>query len=194
MSSARTGRTQISRSDQLPASVFVIERRIYLIRGHRVMLDSDLAELYRVETRALVQAVKRNIERFPEDFMFQLTAEEADAMRSQIVIASKRNIRYLPYAFTEHSVAMLSAVLKSDRAVKMSIFIVRAFVQLRELLATNKALARKVEQLEATQAQQARTQQQHTSILVSVVQDIQKLKNPPVTRAIGFLARNPKKK
>lgn len=125
MSSARTGRTQISRSDQLPASVFVIERRIYLIRGHRVMLDSDLAELYRVETRALVQAVKRNIERFPEDFMFQLTAEEADAMRSQIVIASKRNIRYLPYAFTEHGVAMLSAVLKSDRAVKMSIFIVR---------------------------------------------------------------------
>ena len=115
-------------------------------------------------------------------------------MRSQTVIASKRNIRYQPYAFTEHGVAMLSAVLKSDRAVRMSVFIVRAFVQLRELLATNKELARKVEQLEAARKQQARTRQQHAAILVSVVQDVQKLKNPPVTRAIGFIARNPKKK
>jgi phage regulator Rha-like protein len=184
----------ISPADRLSVPVHVIERRIYLVRGQRVMLDSDLAELYRVETRVLVQSVKRNIERFPEDFMFQLTTEEAESMRSQTVIASKRNIRYQPYAFTEHGVAMLSAVLKSDRAVRMSIFIVRAFVQLRELLATNKELARKVEQLEAAQKQQARTQQQHAAILVSVVQDIQKLKNPPVTRAIGFIARSPKKK
>ena len=184
----------ISPADRLSVPVHVIERRIYLIRGQRVMLDSDLAELYRVETRALVQSVKRNIERFPEDFMFQLTTEEAEAMRSQAVIASKRNIRYQPYAFTEHGVAMLSAVLKSDRAVRMSIFIVRAFVQLRELLATNKELAGKVGQLEAAQKQQARTQQQHAAILVSVVQDIQKLKNPPVTRAIGFITRSPKRK
>ena len=184
----------ISPADRLSVPVHVIERRIHLIRGQRVMLDSDLAELYQVETRALVQSVKRNIERFPVDFVFQLTTEEAEAMRSQTVIASKRNIRYQPYAFTEHGVAMLSAVLKSDRAVRMSIFIVRAFVQLRELLATNKELARKVEQLEAAQKQQARTQQQHAAILVSVVQDIQKLKNPPVTRAIGFIARSPKKK
>ena len=184
----------ISPADRLSVPVHVIERRIHLIRGQRVMLDSDLAELYQVETRALVQSVKRNIERFPVDFVFQLTTEEAEAMRSQTVIASKRNIRYQPYAFTEHGVAMLSAVLKSDRAVRMSIFIVRAFVQLRELLATNKELARKVEQLEAGQKQQARTQQQHAAILVSVVQDIQKLKPPPVTRAIGFIARSPKKK
>ena len=184
----------ISPADRFSVPVHVIERRIYLIRGQRVMLDGDLAELYRVETRALVQSVKRNIERFPEDFMFQLTTEEAESMRSQTVIASKRNIRYQPYAFTEHGVAMLSAVLKSDRAVRMSIFIVRAFVQLRELLATNKELARKVEQLEAAQKQQARTQQQHAAVLVSVVQDIQKLKNPPVTRAIGFITRSPKKK
>jgi phage regulator Rha-like protein len=184
----------ISPADRLSVPVHVIERRIHLIRGQRVMLDSDLAELYQVETRALVQSVKRNIERFPVDFVFQLTTEEAEAMRSQTVIASKRNIRYQPYAFTEHGVAMLSAVLKSDRAVRMSIFIVRAFVQLRELLATNKDLARKVEQLEAAQKQQARTQQQHAAILVSVVQDIQKLKTPPVTRAIGFIARSPKKK
>jgi hypothetical protein len=184
----------ISPADRLSVPVHVIERRIYLIRGQRVMLDSDLAELYQVETRALVQSVKRNIERFPMDFVFQLTTEEAEAMRSQTVIASKRNIRYQPYAFTEHGVAMLSALLKSDRAVRMSIFIVRAFVQLRELLATNKELARKVEQLEAGQKQHARTQQQHAAILVSVVQDIQKLKNPPVTRAIGFIARSPRKK
>jgi alkyl hydroperoxide reductase subunit AhpC len=96
--------------------------------------------------------------------MFQLTTEEAEAMRSQTVIASKRNIRYQPYAFTEHGVAMLSAVLKSDRAVRMSIFIVRAFLQLRELLATNKELARKVEQLESAPKQQACTQQQHAAL------------------------------
>ena len=106
----------ISPADRLSVPVHVIERRIYLVRGQRVMLDSDLAELYRVETRVLVQSVKRNIERFPEDFMFQLTTEDAESMRSQTVIASKRNIRYQPYAFTEHGVAMLSAVLKSDRA------------------------------------------------------------------------------
>src|SRR5262245_16885731 len=99
-----------SPAGQFPLSVHVIERRIYIIRGQRVMLDSDLADLYQLETRSLVQAVKRNIERFPEDFMFQLTVEEADTMRSQIVIASKRNIRYRAHAFTEHGVAMLSAV------------------------------------------------------------------------------------
>jgi hypothetical protein len=182
-------------AELLPVPVELIERRIYVIRGQKVMLDRDLAELYQVETRALVQAVKRNTERFPEDFMFQLTAEEADAMRSQLVIASKTNIRYRPYAFTEHGVAMLSAVLKSERAVHMSIFIVRAFVQLRELLATNKDLARKIEQLESTQKQQARTQQQHGTILVSLVQDVQKLKKPPQTRAIGFITRSsPKRK
>src|SRR5258708_16230832 len=87
---------------QLLVPLELIERRIYLIRGHKVMIDSDLAELYQAETRALVQAVKRNLNRFPEDFMFQLSREEAEAMRSQSVIASKRNIRYQPYAFAEH--------------------------------------------------------------------------------------------
>ncbi len=100
---------------RLPVRTELIERRIYLIRGQKVMLDTDLASLYRVETRALVQAVKRNLDRFPEDFMFQLSPEEAEYMRSQFVIASRRNIRYQPYAFTEHGVAMLSAILKSAR-------------------------------------------------------------------------------
>src|SRR5206468_2837421 len=106
---------------QLSVSVEFIERRIYVIRGQKVMLDSDLAEIYQVPTRALNQAVRRNTSRFPADFMFQLTAEEADSLRSQIVTSneSRGGRRYLPYAFTEHGVAMLSAVLNSDRAVQM---------------------------------------------------------------------------
>jgi phage regulator Rha-like protein len=122
-------------------------------------------------------------------------------LRSQFATSSHGGRRVLPYAFTEHGVAMLSAVLSSERAIQMSIVIVRAFVKLRELLATNKDLARSVEQIESTQKQHARTQeqqtrtlQQHASILVSVVQDIRKLKNPPITRAIGFAPRSAKKK
>jgi hypothetical protein len=162
------------------------------------MLDSDLAELYQVPTKALNQAVRRNAHRFPADFMFQLTEEEATALRSQSVTLEAgrgRHSKYAPLAFTEHGVAMLSAVLNSDRAVQfMSILIVRAFVKLRELLATNTDLGRKIEQIEASQKQHARALQEHTSILVSVVQDVQKLKNPPTTRAIGFVLRSPKKK
>src|SRR5262245_32325591 len=105
------------------------------------MLDADLAEIYEVETKALVQAVKRNLDRFPQDFMFQLTKQEVISMRSQIVTASKRNIRHQPYAFTEHGVAMLSAVLRSKRAVQVSVLIVKAFVRLREMLATHQELA-----------------------------------------------------
>ena len=176
--------------------VELVERRIYLIRGQKVMLDADLAELYQVETRALIQAVKRNIDRFPEDFMFQLTQEEGESLRSQIVISNvgRGGRRYLPYAFTEHGVGMLSAVLNSDRAVQMSIVIVRAFVRMRELLATHKDLARRIEQLEARQKSYGRTLLQHDTVLVQVVKDIQRIKNPPITRAIGFYDRSPKKK
>ena len=143
-----------SPAELLMPSQFV-ERRIYLIRRQKVMLSPDLAELYRVETRALVQAVKRNIDRFPDDFMFQLTNEEYANLKSQIVISSWGGARRSnPYAFTEHGAAMLSAVLKSQRAVRMSILIVRAFVKLRELLATHKDLARRIEKLEAAQKQQ----------------------------------------
>ena len=149
----------------------VVTRRIYIIRGQRVMLDSDLAELYRVETKALNQAVRRTPDRFPEDFMFQLTGEEAAALRSQIVTLEKgrgRYSKYAPLAFTEHGVAMLSSVLKSQRAVQMSILIVRAFVKLRELLATNKDLARKIEQMAATQ-------RDHAALFDIVIKDIQRL-------------------
>ena len=186
-----------STAGSLPVPVELIERRIYLIRGQKVMLDSDLAELYQVETFNLNKAVKRNGDRFPEDFMFQLTPEESEPLRFQFGMskpAGRGGRRTLPYAFTEHGVAMLSSVLKSRRAVQMNILIIRAFVKLRELVATHKELARQIGQIEAAQKQQASTQQQQASILVSVVRDIQRIKNPPLTRAIGFVARSPKKK
>lgn len=131
--------------------VEVIERKILLIRGHKVMLDSDLAMLYEVETFNLNKAVKRNIDRFPDDFMFQLTKEEAGSLRFQIGISKtegRGGRRYLPYVFTEQGVAMLSTVLNSERAVKVNIEIMRTFVKLRQMLASNAELARKLEVLE----------------------------------------------
>src|ERR1035441_1964793 len=136
----------------LPVPVQFIERRIYLIRGQRVMLDSDLADLYQVPTFRLNEAVKRNGDRFPEDFMFQLSKEELENWRSQIAISNpgtRMGLRRPPYAFTELGVAMLSSVLNSARAVQMNILIMRAFVRMREILATHKALAAKVDKLEA---------------------------------------------
>ena len=171
-----------SAASQLPIPAEMIERRIHLIRGQKVMLDTDLAELYQAPTFRLNEAVKRNLDRFPEDFMFQLTSDEAQTLISQIAMSKatgRGGRRTLPYAFTEHGVAMLSSVLSSQRAVQMNILIIRAFVKLRELLATHKALAEKLEVIE-------RTQKQHGTVLVGLVQDVQRLKNPPITRAIGF--------
>jgi len=131
--------------------VEMIEKKIYLIRGHKVMLDSDLAELYGVATKVLLQAVKRNLNRFPEDFMFMLKYQDVAALRSQIVTLKKgrgEHRKYLPYVFTEQGVAMLSSVLNSERAVQVNIAIMRAFVKLREMLSTNKELAIKLAQLE----------------------------------------------
>ncbi|TAJ22602.1 MAG: ORF6N domain-containing protein [Nitrospirae bacterium] len=128
-----------------------IEKRILLLRGHKVMLDSDLAKLYGVTTFNLNKAVKRNIDRFPKDFMFQLTSEEAGILRFQIGISKssgRGGRRYLPYAFTEQGVAMLSSVLKSNRAVQVNIAIMRAFVRLREMIASHKDLARRFDELE----------------------------------------------
>ncbi len=131
--------------------VEVIERKIYLIRGEKVMLDSDLAVLYEVETFNLNKAVKRNIDRFPKDFMFQLTQEEADSLRFQIGMSKtegRGGRRYLPYVFTEQGVAMLSTVLNSERAVKVNIEIMRTFVRLRQMLSSNAELSRKLQSLE----------------------------------------------
>jgi len=126
-----------------------IEKSIYLIRGQKVMLDHDLAELYEVETKILNRAVKRNLERFPADFMFQLTVDEAENLRCQIGTSSFHGgRRYLPYVFTEQGVAMLSSVLNSERAILVNVEIMRAFVKLREILLSNAPFARRLQELE----------------------------------------------
>jgi hypothetical protein len=166
-----------------------IERRIYFIRGHRVMLDSDLAKLYHVSTKAFNQAVKRNKDRFPKDFMFQLTSQEAKALRSQPVTLEQgrgRHAKYAPHVFTEHGIAMLSSVLQSKRAVQMNILIIRAFIRIREITAHHKDLAARVDKLEIAQ-------QRHVSVIQMLANEIDQVKNPPVStkrRRIGFRTEN----
>lgn len=126
-----------------------VESRILTIRGHRVMVDTDLAEIYGVPTKRLNEAVRRNAARFPEDFMFQLTADEAETLRSQFATSNGRGgRRYIPYAFTELGVAMLSSVLNSERAVQVNIAIMRAFVRLRELASSHKDVHRRLDEME----------------------------------------------
>lgn len=166
-----------------PMLIECVERKILLIRGHRVMLDSDLAELYGVETKVLNQAVRRNLERFPEGFMFHLTREEYRSLRSQIVTLESgrgRYSKYLPMAFTEQGVAMLSSVLHSKRAVQVNIAIMKTFVRLRELMATHRDLAEKIAALESKYDAQFRV----------VFDAIRKLLAPPARprRRIGFRA------
>ncbi|MBI5076036.1 MAG: ORF6N domain-containing protein [Nitrospirae bacterium] len=161
--------------------VEIIERKIYLIRGEKVMLDSDLAALYEVETSNLNKAVKRNIDRFPEDFMFQLSKEEADSLRFQIGMSKtegRGGRRYLPFVFTEQGVAMLSTVLNSDRAVKVNIEIMRTFVRLRQMLSTHKDLARKLVDME----------KKYDSQFKVVFDAIRQLMAPPISKKgkIGF--------
>ncbi len=167
-----------------------ITRAILILRGHRVLLDSELAALYGVETRVLNQAVRRNAERFPEDFRFQLTAPEAAASRSQFVILKPgrgQNIKFLPYAYTEHGAIMAATIINSPRAVEMSIYVVRAFVQLRELLSSNKELAKRLDQLEARIEKKLAT---HDEAIAAMLSAIRELMNPPAPkrRGIGFTA------
>lgn len=156
-----------------------IEHRIHLIRGHRVLLSTELARLYGVEPRALIQAVKRNIKRFPEDFMFKLTLDEANSLRSQIVILKRgQHIKNPPYAFTEQDVAMLSGVLHSERAIEVNVAIMRAFVKLREMISSNRDLARRLDALE----------KKHNRRFRIVFDAIRQLMEPPVKPKpqIGF--------
>jgi hypothetical protein len=167
-----------------------IERRIHALRGRKVMLDSDLAALYGVTTSALNQAVRRNLERFPDDFMFVLTPAEAERLLSQFVIAKigRGGRRTPPYAFTEHGVAMLSSVLTSDRAIQVNLIIIRAFVRMRELVAANKDIAARVDKLE-------RAHKRTASVIEVLVEDIDRLAKSvrqmkalpaPRKRKIGF--------
>jgi len=155
-----------------------IETMILVLRGEKVILDAEIAGLYGVETRAVVQAVKRNSERFPKDFLFQLTQEEVRILRSQSVISSWGGRRHLPYAFTEQGVAMLSSVLRSRRAVKVNVEIMRAFVRLRRLLQSNAELAAKLAEIE----------KEYDGQFKVVFDAIRELMTPPETpkRTIGF--------
>jgi hypothetical protein len=172
-----------------PVRVDGITGAILVQRGHRVLLDETLAELYGVETKVLIQAVKRNLGRFPPDFMFQLTASEWAGLRSQIVTSTVRRggRRYPPYAFTEQGVAMLSSVLKSARAIAVNIQIMRAFVRMREMLTTNKELAQKLDQLEARLEKKLAS---HDEAIAAILSAIRELMNPTPRkrRGIGFTA------
>ena len=150
-----------------------IERKIFLIRGHKVMLDRDLAKLYSVSTSNLNKAVKRNLERFPEDFMFQLTKEEENSLRFQFGILKRgQHPKYLPYAFTEQGVAMLSSVLRSKRAIQVNIAIMRAFVKIRLFLSMHKELAKKLEELEKKTAK-------HDTDIQAIFDALKQLMTPP---------------
>jgi hypothetical protein len=157
-----------------------LDRHIYFVRGQRVMLSPHLAGLYGVEPRALVQAVKRNPERFPPDFMFQLDAEEFENLKSQIVTSSWGGLRRaLPYAFTEQGVAMLSSVLHSPRAIRVNIEIMRTFVQLRRMLISNVELARKLAALE-------RRYDAQFKVVFEAIRELMTPDEPPKKRSIGF--------
>jgi phage regulator Rha-like protein len=160
-----------------------VESRILIVRRQRVILDSDLAELYGVTVKRLNQQVNRNQERFPADFMFQLTSTEDKALRLQIATSKKGRggRRYLPYAFTEHGAIMAATVLNSARAVEMSVFVVRAFVRMREMLAKNRQLAAKINELD-------RRLETHDTTIQDIIEAIKELMVPegPSKRKIGF--------
>ncbi len=187
-----------SASGKKPSAALVaieaIASRILLMRAQRTILDADLAALYGVTTKRLNEQVRRNAERFPDDFMFQLTNQELAILRSQFATSSSPawgGRRYAPYAFTEHGAIMAATVLNSPRAVEVSIYVVRAFVQLRDLLTGHKELARRLDQLEARMERKLST---HDQAIVGILDAIRKLMAPPPAtppepkrRRIGFV-------
>ena len=161
---------------------FAVESRILFLRHQRVILDADIAELYGVPVKVLNQQIKRNRERFPSDFVFQLTTKEHELLRSQTVTSKNHGgRRYAPYAFTEHGAIMAATVLNSERAVQMSVFVVRAFVRLREMLSTNRRLAGKIDELETRL-------NTHDSVIQELIEAIKELMTPqdPPRDRIGF--------
>ncbi len=158
-----------------------VESRIFVLRQHKVILDSDLAELYGVPVKRLNEQVKRNRDRFPPDFMFQLSAQENDTLRSQDATSKRGGRRYAPYAFTEHGAIMAATVLNSERAVEMSIFVVRAFVHLREMVSQNRQIVAKLDELE-------QRLEKHDSDITELIEAVKQLMVPPEPscRPIGF--------
>lgn len=158
-----------------------LAKLVNVVRGEKALLDADLADLYGVATKVLNQAVKRNLDRFPADFMFQLTPEEWERMRSQTVTSSRRKLTAIPYAFTEQGVAMLSSVLRSQRAVEVNIAIMRTFVQLRRLMDSNRDLARRIEAMET------RYDEQFSQVFDAIKQLIAEDKSRKAKPPMGFL-------
>jgi len=170
------------------SAIDIVEKKILRIRDQEVILDQDLAELYGVETKVLKQAVKRNKNRFPDDFMFVLNREEFNNLRSQIVTSSWGGTRYLPMAFTEHGAIMAATVLNTPRAIEMSVFVVRAFVKLREIVSGHRELAKKLDQLE-------RKVQEHDEAIRGIVSAIRRMTLPSRSeKRIGFKVDEGKRK
>jgi DNA-binding transcriptional MerR regulator len=171
-------------------AVPAIEKRILVVRERRVMLDEDLADLYGVETKRLVQQVKRNLKRFPEDFMFQLNKAEAEALRSQIATSNDGpgGRRYAPYVFTEQGIAMLSGILRSDRAIAVNIEIMRAFVELRRIAGSHAALGKRLEQIEREMGERL---DDHDEQLEQIFKALHQLIAPPLRpkKPVGFRVR-----
>ena len=172
-----------------PLPIERIENRILFVRGQKVLLDTDLAGLYGVETRALNQAVKRNLERFPADFMFRLSAKEFESWRSQIVMSKPgaiMGLRRAPFAFTEHGALMAASVLNTSRAVEVGLYVVRAFVRLRELVASNKELAQRLSELERKVGNRLGT---HDRAIAALIKSLRHLMAPPAQKKwpIGFV-------
>lgn len=167
-----------------PITASRIEESILLLRGHKVLLDSTLADLYGVQTKVLIQAVKRNRNRFPSDFLFQINNQEVISLRSQIVTSSWGGRRYSPFAFTEHGVAMLSSVLNSPRAIRVNIEIMRAFVRLRLMISTNRELAAKLDELE----QRVSTHDKAIAGLITAIRELATPAPPKPARRIGFIS------
>jgi hypothetical protein len=180
-----------------------VAQSILVLRGHKVLLDADLAALYGVQTRVLNQAIKRNLDRFPADFMFQLSARELETWRSQVVISkpgARMGLRRAPFAFTEHGALMAATVLNSPRAVEMSLYVVRAFVRLRETLVAHKDLAAKLQELEQKTEALALRHDTHAAStraqLRQVFEALRELMSPPEPkrRPIGFVTPEEKKR
>ncbi len=172
--------------NETEVAIFHVEDLIFTIRGQKIILDEDLALLYGVPTKRLNEQVRRNKKRFPFDFCFQLTKEELDNIRSQNATASKRNIRYLPYAFTEHGALMSASVLNTSRAVEVSVYVVRAFVKLRDAILLHKELAGRLSELEHQVGN-------HNEAIRAIISTINKLVTPVETpkRRIGFHVEEP---
>jgi hypothetical protein len=187
--SSRNAKKMAKKSTELVIPHEVIMNKIYFIRGHKVMLDRDLGDLYQVETKRLNEQVKRNTKRFPEDFMFQLTEQEFENLKSQIATSSWGGTRKLPFVFTEHGVLMLSSILTSDRAIQLNILIMRVFARIRQMITDNTELRLAIEKLE-------RKTENHTKNIEVVFKYfdelLEKKENPIPRKAIGY--KIPKKK